>query len=451
MSDIAIKVENLSKRYRIGLEEELPDTFVGAAKNFLLSPIRNFRQLRALSRFEDGSPESEDGKEMGDGRRETGNAVLGPPSSVTPSDVIWALKDVSFEVKRGEVVGIIGRNGAGKSTLLKILSRITHPTSGRVKLNGRVSSLLEVGTGFHPELTGRENIYLNGTILGMTKAEVDRKFDEIVDFSGVEKFIDTPVKRYSSGMRVRLAFSVAAHLEPEILLVDEVLAVGDAEFQKKCLGKMDEVASQGRTVLFVSHNMKMIQKLCPETILLQGGHMIARGDSAQIVQLYLGNVTDREGEYCWNWDDEEINEVGPFIPIAYRILDSHGTVTERVSSDIQAYIEIEYEVAQRISNLRLGVTLSTGDGELFCVAWENVKGEKRKPGIYVSRCEIPKKLFRHGGFIAGIISGMPGQKLYRNFEVLRFFIDGGTQISHLGTSVLRPEFPWNTEQKSESI
>jgi lipopolysaccharide transport system ATP-binding protein len=296
MNEIAIKVENLSKRYRIGLEEEIPDTFVGAAKNFLLSPIRNFRQLRALSRFEDGSSESEDGKETGDGRRETGNAaspssVLGPPSASEASDIIWALKDVSFEVKRGEVVGIIGRNGAGKSTLLKILSRITHPTSGRVKLNGRVSSLLEVGTGFHPELTGRENIYLNGTILGMTKDEVDRKFDEIVDFSGVEKFIDTPVKRYSSGMKVRLAFSVAAHLEPEILLIDEVLAVGDARFQKKCLGKMREVTGEGRTVLFVSHNMPSIEALCDRTILLDEGRSIFDGDTGRAINRYLGKST----------------------------------------------------------------------------------------------------------------------------------------------------------------
>ena len=201
----------------------------------------------------------------------------------------WALKDVSFEVKRGEVLGIIGRNGAGKSTLLKILSRITEPTAGRVRIRGRVASLLEVGTGFHPELTGRENIFLNGAILGMTRAEIQRKFDEIVAFAEVEKFLDTPVKRYSSGMYVRLAFAVAAHLEPEILVVDEVLAVGDAEFQKKCLGKMGEVAEGGRTVLFVSHNMPAVSALCSRAVLLVGGKLHSHGDVAKVIASYLGD------------------------------------------------------------------------------------------------------------------------------------------------------------------
>jgi len=266
MSDIVIRVENLSKRYRIGLKEAMHDTLAGALADFVRRPVKNLRRLRRLTRFQ------------GDG--------------YDPEDIIWALKDMSFEVRRGEVVGIIGRNGAGKTTLLKVLSRITHPTSGRVEIRGRVSSLLEVGTGFHPELTGRDNIYLNGTILGMKKAEIDRKFDDIVEFSGVEKFIDTPVKRYSSGMRVRLAFSVAAHLEPEILLVDEVLAVGDAAFQKKCLGKMGDVAKEGRTVLFVSHNMGAIQKLCDRSILLSDGYLVLDSDTEQVVKEYL--TTGRE-------------------------------------------------------------------------------------------------------------------------------------------------------------
>ncbi len=278
MSDIAIKVENLSKRYRIGAKEEQHETMMGSLIDMFRMPVRNLRKVRSLTQFEEEEQE----------------------------DIIWALKDVSFEVKRGEVVGIIGRNGAGKSTLLKILSRITPPTSGKVELKGRVSSLLEVGTGFHRELTGRENIYLNGAILGMTKKEIDKKFDEIVDFSGVEKFIDTPVKRYSSGMKVRLAFSVAAHLEPEILMIDEVLAVGDVEFQKKCLGKMESVAEEGRTVLFVSHNMAAVISLCNKGFLIDSGQINYTGNMEAVVneylqtsislsQTFLNQRTDRKG------------------------------------------------------------------------------------------------------------------------------------------------------------
>jgi len=248
MGDIAIKVENLSKKYLIGHSQSrsLRETLSNAWHNTF-----------------------------------GGNC--------TDVEEFWALRDVSFEIKQGEAVGIIGRNGAGKSTLLKLLSKITYPTSGKITMNGRVSSLLEVGTGFHPELTGRENIFLNGTILGMSRKEVKSKFDEIVDFSGVEKFLDTPVKRYSSGMYVRLAFAVAAHLEPEILIIDEVLAVGDAEFQKKCLGKMDEVAKGGRTVLFVSHNMEAINVLCNRSLLLNEGVIFYDGESSHVIKKYAEN------------------------------------------------------------------------------------------------------------------------------------------------------------------
>jgi lipopolysaccharide transport system ATP-binding protein len=267
MSDLAIKVENLWKQYRYGaishrtLRKDLqswwarvqgkPDPNVPVDFNF--SPFTN-------------------------------NVSQG-------EDSFWALKDISFEVKQGDVLGIIGKNGAGKSTLLKIMSRVTTPTKGQIKLKGRVASLLEVGTGFHPELTGRENIFLNGTILGMTKNEIKEKFDEIVAFADIEKFIDTPVKRYSSGMYVRLAFAVAAHLEPEILLVDEVLAVGDAAFQKKCLGKMGEVANEGRTVLFVSHNLTAIKSLCQQAVWLHEGQVVSRSDAAETVDEYLHAVT----------------------------------------------------------------------------------------------------------------------------------------------------------------
>ena len=258
MSDIAIKVEGLGKQFRIGSPERyrtLRDTLTDT----LTAPFRFLTNDR---------------------------------SRIAPVETFWALKDISFEVKVGEVVGIIGRNGSGKSTLLKILSRITEPTEGHAEIHGRVGSLLEVGTGFHPELTGRENIFLNGAILGMKKADIRRKFDEIVAFSEVDKFIDTPVKHYSSGMYVRLAFAVAAHMEPEILIVDEVLAVGDVAFQKKCLGKMSDVAGEGRTVLFVSHNMGAIQKLCSKALWLQTGQLAAHGESGPVIRQYLGGGSD---------------------------------------------------------------------------------------------------------------------------------------------------------------
>jgi lipopolysaccharide transport system ATP-binding protein len=257
MGDTAIQVEELSKQYRIGELQRykaLRDTLTDAAT----APFRAIGSLFS-------------------GRRDNGN----------PSTILWALKDVSFTVKQGEVVGIIGRNGAGKTTLLRILSRITEPTNGRATVRGRLGSLLEVGTGFHPELTGRENIYLNGAILGMRRVEINRKFDEIVAFSEIEKFIDTPIKHYSTGMYIRLAFAVAAHLEPEILLIDEVLAVGDAAFQKKCLGKMQDVGQQGRTILFVSHNLAAVQALCKRVLVLDGGRPVDYGETSQMVQLYL--------------------------------------------------------------------------------------------------------------------------------------------------------------------
>jgi lipopolysaccharide transport system ATP-binding protein len=257
MNDIAIRVENLGKRYRIGEVvgyKTLRDTLAGGA-------------AALLHRSRPATP--------GDSNR---------------TSFIWALKDVSFEVKQGEVVGIIGSNGAGKSTVLRVLSRITTPTEGSVAMYGRVRPLLEVGTGFHPELTGRENVYLNGAILGMGRVEIARKFDEIVEFSGVKKFLDTPVKHYSSGMYVRLAFAVAAHLEPDVLIVDEVLAVGDVEFQKKCLGKMSAVAGEGRTVIFVSHNMEAVKTLCPRTILFKGGKVEMDGVTSNVIAHYLGTV-----------------------------------------------------------------------------------------------------------------------------------------------------------------
>jgi lipopolysaccharide transport system ATP-binding protein len=275
MDDIAIRVENLSKRYRLGqtvgyktLRESLTNAF--------MTP---FRRLRSVTR-EPSATSSE------------GQAPSRELSKKHQPDYIWALRNVSFEVNRGEAVGVIGRNGSGKSTLLKILSRITSPTEGYAEIHGRAGSPLEVGTGFHPELTGQENIYLNGAILGLRKAEIERKFDEIVAFSEIGQFLDTPVKRYSSGMYVRLAFAVAAHLEPDILLVDEVLAVGDAAFQKKCLGKMGDVAREGRTVLFVSHNMASVQQLCPRAILVIDGQVVEDGTAGKVISSYLSKESD---------------------------------------------------------------------------------------------------------------------------------------------------------------
>ena len=263
MSDIAIRVENLGKRYSIGARQESYRTLRETLTGFFTHPFRRRRHAAHGSHRSKGED-------------------------------FWALKDISLEIKKGEVVGIIGRNGAGKTTLLKILSRITEPTVGRAEIHGRVGSLLEVGTGFHPELTGRENIYLNGAILGMKKAEIDRKFDEIVAFAEVEKFLDTPVKRYSSGMYMRLAFAVAAHLEPEILLVDEVLAVGDAAFQKKCLGKMGEVAKGGRTVLFVSHNMEAVLNLCGNCFVLNDGALVFQGPTEEALKFYLNSSSNAQ-------------------------------------------------------------------------------------------------------------------------------------------------------------
>ena len=263
MAETVIRVENISKKYRIGLKEEIQDSLTGKFFSMLSAPFYNFNKLKKLTKFD-----------KDDNRQ----------------DVIWALKNLSFNVEQGEVLGIIGANGAGKSTLLKILANITEPTNGRVEIHGRIASLLEVGTGFHPDLTGRENIYLNGTILGMTKNDIDSKFDEILEFSGVEKFVDTPVKRYSSGMKVRLAFSVAAHLDPDILLVDEVLAVGDEKFRKKCLQKMDTLSlTEGKTVIFVSHNLNVVKSLCQKCLLLKDCMIESMGPTGNIINMYLDN------------------------------------------------------------------------------------------------------------------------------------------------------------------
>jgi lipopolysaccharide transport system ATP-binding protein len=333
MGNVAISIENLSKVYRLGAKNELHDTFVGAMTSLLRSPLQNFRNLRRLTSFD---------------------------FSKGADDILWALRDVSFQVCHGEVLGIIGRNGAGKSTLLKILSRITEPTTGCVTIHGRVASLLEVGTGFHQDLTGRENVYMNGTILGMRKREIDRKFDEIVEFSGVEKFIDTPIKRYSSGMKVRLAFSVAAHLDPEILIIDEVLAVGDAEFQKKCLGKMEDVSSQGRTVFFVSHSMAAIQRLCQRAILLRQGRCVMDGSTDAVVSEYLSYLSHGiENPFV---DNPERTGNGEITFSDAKLLDSFGEPLREVISGTTVTLAFSYTAKQTVDDVNVIFTIINSMG-----------------------------------------------------------------------------------------
>jgi ABC-type polysaccharide/polyol phosphate transport system ATPase subunit len=326
--------------------------------------------------------------------------------SIVAGDTIeefWALKDVSFEVKRGEVLGIIGRNGAGKSTLLKILSRITEPSQGRVEIKGRVASLLEVGTGFHPELTGRENIFLNGAILGMTRAEIMRKFDEIVDFSGVEKFLDTPVKRYSSGMYVRLAFAVAAHLEPEILVVDEVLAVGDTEFQKKCLGKMQDVAGHGRTVLFVSHNVGAIQNLCARAVLLGSGRLILDGTTRQAIERLINASSD---QLLTHWRRSQTSRKSRIAEV--RLMTDESEVTLSPWSDPVA-IEIDYTISSE-RGAEIGIEVVDESGKLIFFSSEPIVGDDAVED-FTAKVVVPARLLAPRRYYISVILHIPNNKI----------------------------------------
>lgn len=335
------------------------------------------------------------------------------------NNTFWALKDIDFEIQPGEAVAIIGKNGAGKSTLLKILSRITEPTTGTVAIYGRVSSLLEVGTGFHHELTGRENIFLNGAILGMQREEIVRKFDEIVAFAEVEKFIDTPVKRYSSGMTVRLAFSVASHLEPEILIVDEVLAVGDAAFQKKCLGKMETVAGEGRTVLFVSHNMSVVRQLCTRGILLKDGQIAETGGINQVVQSYLDEISTDEAEFTYEIDPKKRAAITRIA-----LYNDSDELTTRVNHTEGFYTEIEYVVNETLQLERLWWVLTRGDGVNVAVSYEQdflEEVESREPGKYVARVRFPAEMLTQGKYQCRLAIASQNSKLdYKediNFEI----------------------------------
>src|SRR5262245_34686033 len=416
MNEIAIQVQNLSKQYKIRFAAGRHDT------------LRDEITYGFKSLF----------------RRNGRPSTLGAPSALSNS--FWAIKDVSFEVKKGEVLGIIGRNGAGKSTLLKILSRVTEPTEGEATIHGRVGSLLEVGTGFHSELTGRENIYLNGAILGMKKAEIDRKFDEIVAFAEVEKFIDTPVKRYSSGMHVRLAFAVAAHLETEILIVDEVLAVGDASFQKKCLGKMGDIASLGRTVLFVSHNMASIAQICKRTLLFKDGELVLDGDSPSIVSAYLTAGTTA----CTNWKNPAVNfsDDVKFQFNFINILSVDREPAAVIEFDKGFQVEIGYELVDAIKGLSIVYQILNSRGEVICSTWDSDphgwrNGHLRTPGRYVATCRVPGGLLRPGRYTLSLGSCAPEHRLPVHDNLLAFDISAvGFHFNENRQGAITPMLEW---------
>jgi lipopolysaccharide transport system ATP-binding protein len=432
MSDAIITVENLGKRYKIRHQSER-QSYVALRDVVAQSMKAPFRFLRGTTRRGDN------------GKQGHGLVVPGLSSSNLRSEDFWALKDVSFEVRRGEVVGIIGRNGAGKSTLLKILSRITEPTKGRVRLRGRVASLLEVGTGFHPELTGRENIFLNGAILGMSKDEIKRKFDEIVAFAEIEKFLDTPVKRYSSGMYVRLAFAVAAHLEPEILIVDEVLAVGDAEFQKKCLGKMEQVSrTEGRTVLFVSHNLSAIRSLCTNAVCLTEGKVTSIGPIEGVIGQYLSSVSQATNALKKLWANTK--DAPGDGTVALRSIGVKSNGEYRFDVDIDKPIEIEFEFWNKQPGQRLSYSihvLDSSGGCLFsgvnwtsaCVNPDPWYGEKYPMGLFKVQMIIPGLLLNEGLHMAKLF-------ILRDMNTQQFplKLDDALTFNVVDTGVMRREY-----------
>ncbi len=380
MGDIAISVENLSKQFHIGSLKK-HETMAEAVLHSMTGPVR--RTSKLLRGQHSGAAELDDS--------------------------FWALKDISFQVKEGEVVGIIGHNGAGKSTLLKLFSRITYPTTGRIKIYGRVGALLEVGTGFHPELTGRENVYLNGAVLGMTKQEIDRKFDEIVAFAEIDRFIDTPVKHYSSGMSVRLAFAIAAHLEPEILLVDEVLAVGDVRFREKCMGRMSEIAGHGRTVLFVSHNMGAISNLCERVLLLQEGQFVKSGTPEEVIPEYLALNSSSEAKVQLNAGDPHtalLEEIG--------ICNANGLFVNDLEVTKPFEIYVRYRIIRPLNGAQVGFAIIARDtGTIVFVTTHADTLETANPailpGVYTGRVTIPGHFLNVGSYVINArIWGMAG-------------------------------------------
>jgi lipopolysaccharide transport system ATP-binding protein len=415
----AIRVENLGKRYYVSQNRDTVryKTFRESLTNALLSPFRRFTQA-------------------GDSG---------------PVDEFWALKDVSFDIQPGEVVGIIGRNGAGKSTLLKILSRITKPTTGRIEINGRVGSLLEVGTGFHPELTGRENIYLNGSILGMSRAEIKARFDEIVAFAEIEQFLDTPVKRYSSGMYVRLAFAVAAHLQPEILIVDEVLAVGDAAFQKKCLGKMQDVAQQGRTVLFVSHNMQAVSTLCDRSVVLRNGVTVYIGKVLYGVRQYLSEQGD-EDTHSWAGDAGDDT-----VRLIATVLQATGNGIIRTDEPLR--IGVTYQVLQPVLGLVCAVEIYNQHRQrLVYSAVDDGNPPPApvvSPGLYQWELTVPPNIFAAGDYRIEFDLGIHNVRyLTRNVGGLAFRMENleGVGRRFLGhDNVIRPNWRWRQVNSDDGV
>jgi lipopolysaccharide transport system ATP-binding protein len=418
-----ISVENLSKKYIIGHQKQeryttLRDVLANGAKRLTNKLVHPFA------------------------------AQVNDPAH----EEFWALKDVSFDIQQGDRVGIIGRNGAGKSTLLKILSRITEPTSGKVSIKGRVASLLEVGTGFHPELSGRENIFLNGAILGMSKVEIKKKFDEIVDFAEVEKFLDTPVKRYSSGMYVRLAFAVAAHLEPEILIVDEVLAVGDAQFQSKCMGKMGEVASMGRTILFVSHNMGAIRALCSRAVLLDQGQISLDAGANATVEQYLsfGHEACDAGMIKWNEDDAPCCDEICLQNIS--LLDPENQIHSIYDAAKHIDVEIQFKVKKPIRGMRIVLSLITNDGITAFASTNHAEFGKHDfiEGVYKTACRIPADLLNTGRYWVNVHFGIKGLRvLIQGKDYLSLIVEGsgghGSTFSEKWPGVVAPRLKWRLE------
>jgi lipopolysaccharide transport system ATP-binding protein len=437
----SLKVENLSKLYRIGSAADLVSSDDSALMRLLKKPLTNFRKYRSLYTF-------------------TPDELAGTAQS---KDLLWALKDISFEADPGQVLGLVGANGAGKSTLLKILSRITPPSSGRAIIKGRVSCLIEVGTGFHPELTGRENIYMSSTILGMRKSEVDQKLDEIIDFSGVEKFIDTPVKRYSSGMSVRLAFAVMAHLEPEILIVDEVLAVGDAEFQRKCLNKMGGAGSDGKTVLFVSHNMAAITRLCDRGLLLRNGQIAMDGTAADVVHEHVSaGISDAASR---DWPDLATAPGDDTVRLrSIATVNPAGSQLQIINRSDAIGLKITYDVLEDGHVFSPFFTVVSDSGmDLFSTTDSDdaAHAVPRKQGRYVSIAWIPPNLLADGSYFVRVVMRAV-KRQSRPFverDVVAFTVVDDSKGEVVGSSwwegrasgIINPRLEWTTEYLSQEM